>query len=141
MYAARADHLERVIGPALSRGEVVLSDRFADSSMAYQGHAGGVGAGAIRLLDGIVVAEQKPDLTFILDLPVEAGLQRAHARGDDGRFEKKGRDYQERVRRAFLSIAQSEPTRCVVIDAAQSEDAVAAAVLVAIRARLARLLS
>jgi dTMP kinase len=139
MYAARADHLERVVTPAIARGEIVLSDRFADSSMAYQGHAGALGADAIRTLDALVVAGRKPDLTFILDVPVEAGLKRAHARGDDGRFEKKGRDYQESVRLAFLAIAKAEPERCAVVDAALPEQRVADIILAETRRRLAHI--
>jgi dTMP kinase len=106
--------------------------------MAYQGAAGALGAAAIETLDALVVAERKPDLTFILDLPVDAGLARARARGDDGRFEKKGRDYQERVRKAFLAIAAQDPARCAVVDASTPEDRVAGEILALTQSRLAR---
>lgn len=125
MNAARADHLERTIRPALARGEIVLTDRFADSTTAYQGLAGALGEEATATLRGLVVGADEPDLTIILDLPIEAGLARSAARGGrEARFESKGRDYQERVRAAFLEIARRAPDRCVVIDATRSVEAV-----------------
>lgn len=136
MYAARADHLERAINPARARGAVVLCDRFADSSMAYQGVAGALGAAAIRNLDALVVGDDGPNLTFILDAPVEHALARADQRGGDNRFEAKGAQYHERVRRAFLAIAEDEPARCVIVDAACSIDEVEAEIAAAVRERL-----
>lgn len=125
MYAGRADHLERVIRPALARGETVITDRFADSTMAYQGVAGGVGRATIDALHRHVVGADDPDLTFILDAPTEVGLRRAAARADaPARFESKGRDFQQRVRRAFLDIARDNPSRCIVVDTTRDEDAV-----------------
>ncbi|MCB2113778.1 MAG: dTMP kinase [Parvularculaceae bacterium] len=118
MYAARADHLDRVIKPALARGEIVISDRFADSTMAYQGIAGGLGDDAAARLSDLVVGAHQPDITLILDVPPKVGLARAGGRGDaENRFESKGEDYQEKVRQAFLKIASENATRCVVIDA------------------------
>lgn len=125
MYAARADHLERVIRPALDRGEIVITDRFADSTMAYQGIAGALGPELVSKLHAIVVGEDDPDVTIILDVPTEIGLARAGGRGaTETRFESKGASFQERVRQAFLQIARDNPARCVVIDATPNEDTV-----------------
>lgn len=122
MYAARADHLNRVIRPALARGEAVISDRFADSTMAYQGIAGALGAAPIRKLHELVIGGDDPDLTIILDVPVETGLARAGGRGSsESRFESKGAAYQETVRQAFLAIARENRERCRVVDATADE--------------------
>ncbi len=118
MNAARADHLERTVRPALARGAVVVSDRFADSTRAYQGAAGGVEPGVLAAVERAVVADSAPDLTLILDLPVEVGLARAEARGGEDRFERKGAAFHQRLRDAFLAIAAAEPDRCVVLDGA-----------------------
>lgn len=137
MYAARRDHVERVITPALARGAWVVCDRFADSTRAYQGAAGGTDPLLISSLETYVLAGVRPDLTLILDLPTEAGLARAGGRGDaESRFESKGLAFHERLRAAFLDIARAEPDRCAVIEAAQDEDTVAAAVWEAVGARL-----
>lgn len=125
MYAARRDHIERVIAPALGRGAWVICDRFHDSSRAYQGAAGGAPAGLLGVLEAEVVGDLIPDLTLILDLPVEVGLRRAARRGKgENRFEAKGEAFHERLRAAFLEIAAAEPGRCRVIDAAGGVDAV-----------------
>ena len=138
LYAARADHLERTIRPALARGEVVISDRFADSTRAYQGAGGGADAALIAALEAAVVGATTPDLTLVFDLPVAAGLARAQARGDaETRFESKGVAFHQRLRDGFLRIAAREPERCVVIDAAAEVEAVAAAVWAAVSPRLA----
>jgi len=136
MYAARADHVERVIKPALARGEFVICDRFSDSSMAYQGIAGGFGESALALLDRLALGGFGPDLTLVLDLPVEEGLKRAAARGGEGRFEQKGKAFHQRVRDAFLKIARENPERCAVIDASGDEDLVFSRVERAARERL-----
>ncbi len=139
LYAARADHLERLIQPALARGAVVISDRFADSTRAYQGAAGGVAPGFIDALERAVLGETRPDLTLILDLPAERGLARAAGRGGaEARFESKGLGFHQRLRDGFLAVAAAEPDRCVVIDADQPLDAVSAAVAAAVDAVLAR---
>ena len=139
MNAARRDHIERVIAPALARGAVVLCDRFADSTRAYQGAGGAVDAAIIAQLESAVVGEMRPDLTLIFDLPVAEGLRRALSRnGGEERFEAKGEAFHERLRAAYLDIARSEPDRCVVIDAAASLDAVEAAIAVAVDPRLDR---
>lgn len=128
MYAGREDHLARTIRPALERGAVVICDRFADSTEAYQGAAGGTPPGVIADLRKAVVGATEPDLTLIFDLPVATGLARAAERGGEARFESKGADYHQRLRDAFLAIAQREPGRCTLIDAGQSIDDVALAI-------------
>ena len=124
MYAARADHLEKVIRPALARGAWVVCDRFADSSRAYQGAGGGVSPAFIEQIDMAVVGDSQPDLVLIMDMPVEAGLKRAHARGDnENRFESKGLPFHERLRQGFLNRAATVPERYRVIDADQPIEA------------------
>lgn len=137
LYAARADHLERTIRPALARGAWVVSDRFADSTRAYQGAGGSLSAEFIGVLEGEIVAATRPDLTLILDLPPEAGLARAGRRGGaEQRFEGKGLAFHQRLRTAFLEIAAREPSRCAVIAADAPEQAVADAVWEQVAARL-----
>ncbi len=126
VFAARANHLERVINPARARGAIVLCDRFTDSTMAYQGMAGSLGEDIVRRLSGLIVGDDGPSLTFILDAPSSSALARAESRGGDSRFESKGAEYQERVRRAFLSIAASEPLRCILVDTSPPADEVSA---------------
>jgi dTMP kinase len=104
--------------------------------MAYQGYAQGVGAAAISALTDIVVEDTRPDLTLIMDLPVEAGLARAAARGEgEDRYEKMGQAFHETLRAAFLDIAARAPKRCVVIDATGSEEAIAEQIMAVIKAR------
>jgi dTMP kinase len=136
-FAARREHLTRTLWPALDGGKWVLSDRFADSTMAYQGCAMGVGREAVETLYRLAVGDFEPDLTLILDLPVDVGLARAAARGGpQHRYERMGRAFHERLREAFLDIARGAPQRCAVIDAAQPEDAVAARAFELVRERL-----
>lgn len=136
MYAARADHLERTIRPALDGGAWVICDRFSDSTRAYQGAGGGVAPEVIEQIDQAVVGIDRPDLTLIFDLPVETGLDRAHQRGGDARFESKGRAFHQRLRDGYLEIARREPDRCVVIDAAARLDDVTDRVWKAVEERL-----
>jgi dTMP kinase len=137
MNAARRDHIERVIGPALVAGAVVLCDRFSDSTRAYQGVAGGVDAKTIQTLEHVVVGEVRPNLTLIIDLPVVAGLARARSRhSGDSRFEDKGEAFHRRLRDAFLQIAKREPDRCVVINGAASPEDVEAQIWPHVAARL-----
>ncbi len=127
MYAARADHLETVIRPALGRGEWVVCDRFSDSSRAYQGAGGGVAPAFIETIDEMVVAGTDPDLVIVMDMPPEIGLKRALARGDiENRFEFKGLAFHERLRQGFLDRASQNPSRYRVIDADRTIDAIAA---------------
>lgn len=137
MYAARSDHLERTIRPALEAGRWVVCDRFADSSRAYQGAGGGTPAAFIETLDAAIVGPTQPDLTLVFDLPVEVGLERAFGRGlFETRFESKGLEFHERLRRGFLDIAAAHPERCVVIDADGDQETVEARVWAAVEARL-----
>ncbi len=137
LYAARADHVERLIRPALARGAIVVCDRFADSTRAYQGAAGGVSPDFIDTLEREVLGDTRPDLTLILDLPAERGLDRAAGRGGaEARFESKGLAFHERLRAGFLAVARAEPNRCVVIDADQGLDQVSADIETAVAARL-----
>jgi dTMP kinase len=138
MYAARRDHIERTIRPALDRGQWVISDRFADSTRAYQGAAGGTSAELIAALETHVLADTRPDLTLIFDIDPEVGLHRAHVRaGDEMRFESKGLAFHQRLRASFLEIAEAEPERCAVIDAFGSAREVAARVWSVVEERLA----
>ncbi len=136
MYAARRDHLERVIRPALDRGTMVLCDRFADSTRAYQGAGGDAPASLISALEYHVLSGSVPDLTLIFDIPAVIGLDRAASRGGAARFESKGLDFHERLRAGFLAIAQREPERCVVIEANATPDAVFETVWDVVSARL-----
>ncbi len=127
MYAARSDHLEKVIRPALERGAWVVCDRFADSSRAYQGAGGGVAPSFIEAVDQAVVADTQPDLVIVMDMPVAAGLKRAASRGDtENRFESKGAAFHERLRHGFLDRAAAVPERYRVIDADRTIEAIAA---------------
>lgn len=136
MYAARSDHLERTIRPALAAGNWVVCDRFADSSRAYQGAGGGVPPAFIEQLDAGIVAADQPDLTLVFDLPVEIGLERAFGRGlFETRFESKGLAFHTRLREGFLGIVRDHPERCVLIDADGPEDVIEARVWAAVQAR------
>ncbi len=136
-YAARRDHIERVIGPGLERGAWIVCDRFADSTRAYQDSAGGAPAALIDALEQQVLDGVKPDLTLILDLPVAAGLARAAGRDHlETRFESKGEAFHERLRAAFRDIAAAEPERCAVIDADASREAVSRAIWNVVEQRL-----
>ena len=138
MNAARRDHVEKLIAPALARGDVVICDRFADSTRAYQGAAGGAPADLIATLESAVVGDCRPDLTLVLDLPVDIGLARAADRGGaEARFEAKGAAFHAAIRQAFLDIAAAEPGRCVVVDSSAPPEVVAEAVWAAVEARMA----
>lgn len=127
--AARNDHVEEVIRPALARGTVVLCDRFMDSSRVYQGVTGNLEADYIEALQRVAVNGVIPDCTLILDIPAEVGLERARKRASavtaPDRFEKEEMQTHEKRREAFLDIAARDPDRCHVIDALRSEDEIA----------------
>ncbi len=132
-YAAREIHVAKTIIPALDQGIWVISDRFADSTMAYQGYGGGIDRDRIVNIHKAVLNDFMPDLTLILDLPVEQGLARAGKRlandaSNEDRFERMGRDFHNRLREGFLAIASDDPKRCRVINAEVDADAVFAAV-------------
>ncbi|MCG8472048.1 MAG: dTMP kinase [Desulfobacterales bacterium] len=144
LYAAdRAQHLgERVI-PALRRGEVVVCDRFFDATTAYQGYARGLDLSIITKIHGMVLEGLRPDLTLLLDLPVDVGLARARgalASGDrcesESRFEEEALAFHERVRSGYLSLAKAEPERFCIVDATSTPDEVTQAIIGAIDARL-----
>lgn len=136
-YAARRDHVERMIHPALDAGIWVVSDRFADSTMAYQGYAHGLGREWVGRLHDLVLGDFAPDLTIVLDVPVAAGLARAGKRGgDETRYERLGTAFHQAVRDGFLDIARREPARCVVIDSRDPPATVAGAVRKAVAERL-----
>ncbi|AND89791.1 MULTISPECIES: dTMP kinase [Bradyrhizobium] len=137
--AARDDHVHTVIEPALKQGIWVLCDRFADSTRAYQGSLGSVSPGLINAMQRVTIGDLKPDLTIILDLPVEIGLQRAAARRGSGtpdRFEGEQLSFHQGLREAYRKIAADEPARCVLIDANSDPDTVAGRVWSALRDRL-----
>jgi len=139
--AARRDHLDKTVLPVLDRGESLICDRFADSTMAYQGYGHELGRDVISGLHHLVVGNFTPDLTLIFDLPVEVGLGRAGNRdgskaGGGDRYERMDQAFHHRLRDGFLDIARIEPERCVVIDADQSIEAIHRAVVDAVRRRL-----
>jgi len=119
VFAARAQHLAKVIRPALARGAVVLCDRFTDATYAYQGGGRGLSVERIATLERFVQGGLQPDLTLLFDLPVEVGLSRAAARGRLDRFEQEGQAFFEAVRQAYLERAKADPQRYRLIDAAQ----------------------
>ena len=129
IFAARADHVARTIKPALASGKWVICDRFTDSTFAYQGAGRGLARETIRRLETIVLDDFRPDLTLILDIPVETGLSRTKSRGKGAtRFENFDIAFHERLRQAFLAIARRSRERCVVIDASADERSVAEAI-------------
>ena len=141
--AARADHIARLIEPALSEGRWVVSDRFSDSTLAYQGYGHGLGLDIVAELNSMTSGGLRPDLTIILDLPVVDGLKRAGIRAGNGiegaredRYERMDMAFHERLRAGFLDIAENEPERCVVIDAGADIDGVAGAIRDAVTDRL-----
>lgn len=140
LYAARHMHVEHVIKPALARGAVVISDRFADSTRAYQGYGHGLDLTAIENIDREVLGGFKPDLTFIFDMPVEEGLKRSHRRlnaegSAEDRFEHLEIAFHERMRQGYLVIAKKEPQRCVIVDVTQDINSIFATIKAVIPAK------
>jgi dTMP kinase len=139
LYSARRDHIARTIRPALETGKWVICDRFTDSTIAYQGYGRGLPLAELAALQHFALGDFRPDLTLILDLPVEEGLARAASRrgqaaGD--RFERLDRQFHQRLRDGFLAIAKAEPERCAVIDASADADTVHRAIIATAAARL-----
>ena len=137
--AARDDHVHTVIKPALEQGIWVLCDRFADSTRAYQGRLGDVMPGLLNAMERVTIGDLKPDLTVILDVPVEVGMQRAAARRGSSapdRFEAEDIAFHQKLRDAYREIAAGDPERCVLIDANAGADTVAASVWTALRDRV-----
>jgi len=138
--AARRDHLENLIKPALSRGKWVVCDRFLDSTRVYQGILGEAGRPFVKGLEKLTVGDALPDITFILDIPAEIGLARARERragGKPDRFEREDLGFHERLNAAFRDIAKEEPNRCVLINANRTKDQVAAEIWMHVKKRLA----
>lgn len=136
-YAARREHLDVTVSPALAAGQWVVSDRFSDSTMAYQGFGHGLDHHAIRQLHELVVPDIAPDLTLFFDLDVTEGLARARARSPDGdRYERLDLAFHTRVREGFLDAVRREPERCIVVPADGDEDAVADRVRAVVAERL-----
>ena len=136
--AARDDHVRTVIKPALSQGVWVLCDRFSDSTRAYQGRLGKVSPEFMNAMERVTIGNLKPDLTLILDVPVEVGMQRAAARRGSGapdRFEAEDVKFHQQLRDAYRQIAADEPKRCVLVDANADANTVAASVWAALRDR------
>ena len=133
--AARQDHVERLIEPALAEGRWVLCDRFIDSTRVYQGLAGTLGLALVDRLHQVIFDRIAPDLTLLLDLPVEIGLARRSAAGHSNRFERKVEDFHQAVRKGFLELARGEVARFTVVDAEPSPDVVSAAIIDIIRRR------
>lgn len=137
--AARDDHVRSVILPALSQGTWVLCDRFSDSTRVYQGRVGHVAPEVLNAMERVTIGDLKPDLTIILDVPVEIGMQRAAARRGTGapdRFEAEDIEFHQQLREAYRQIAATEPERCVLIDATADAATVASNIWAAVRARL-----
>ncbi len=137
--AARDDHVRTVILPALNQGTWVLCDRFFDSTRAYQGRLAHVPEGLLKAMQRVTIGDLKPDLTIILDVPVEIGMQRAAARRGDGapdRFEAEDVQFHQELREAYRQIAAEDPQRCVLIDASADQDTVAARIWSALRDHL-----
>tara|TARA_R110000868_G_scaffold364037_1_gene626560 strand:+ start:94460 stop:95092 length:633 start_codon:yes stop_codon:yes gene_type:complete len=138
MFAARAQHINEVIRPALQRGDWVLCDRFTDATYAYQGGGREMGFDTIAVLENLVQGELRPHCTVLLDAPIEIGMARAKKRGALDRFEQEQMDFFERVRQAYLQLAQQQPQRFRVINAAQSLDLVQADIASGIEELLAQ---
>ena len=137
--AARDDHVHQVIKPALDQGLWVLCDRFTDSTVAYQGKVGNVNPVVIEALSRVTIGDLKPDLTFVLDVPVDVGSQRAIKRRGKAvadRFEQENREFHEKLRAAYREIAAADPRRCVLIDADADAEEVARRVWDTLQARL-----
>lgn len=135
-FAARREHVARTIAPALEAGIWVVCDRFADSTLAYQGAGQGLSREMWERLCDLALGALRPELTLVLDLPVERGMGRALARGDANRYEMQGADFHARVRDAFLAIAGAEPGRCAVLDATQPAAEVLSQALGTVQGRL-----
>jgi dTMP kinase len=143
MFAARAQNVDQAILPALSAGQVVICDRFTDSTLVYQGAARGLGAEVVYELDRIACRGLVPDLTLLMDIDVDAGLERAHRRNQrtqdvETRIDEQSLDFHRKVRAAYLQLAEDEPARVKLIDGSRDETEVAAAVWALVEPLLAK---
>lgn len=137
-FAARTMHVERLIKPALAAGKTVISDRFADSTTAYQSYGHGLDPSVTEQVYRLALGDFAPDLTFVLDLPPEEGLKRAGKRlaasgSDEDRFERLDLDFHRRLRQGYLEIAAKNPDRCLVVDAGRGEREIAAEIFAAVK--------
>lgn len=139
VFAARAQHLDKVIEPALAAGKWIVCDRFTDATFAYQGAGRGLCVETIGQLQAMVQEELRPDLTIILDLDPEIGMERASNRGELDRFEREQQSFFRKVRQGYLDIAQAEPERCTVIDASKPLEDVKLDLLAALEQGLSRI--
>ena len=140
MYAARLDHMEKLIKPALERGVWVISDRFADSSLAYQGYARGLGAEKVKAVHAAVMDEFEPDLTILFDIDPILAQKRVETRGEDlSRFDAESIAFHNTLREAFLNIAEENSERIFTVDAAASRDSVQTRILFAISQKYPKL--
>lgn len=139
-YAARDSHLNDTIRPALRRGEIVICDRFMDSTRAYQGAAGGTDPALIKTLEKAIIKDTVPDLTLIFDIDPEIGLARADERAQmtENRFEQKPLSFHQTLRQTFVDLTQAEPERCILVDAAQDVETVDRQIWSIVEARLAK---
>jgi dTMP kinase len=136
-FAARREHVSKTILPALERGAWVISDRFADSTMAYQGYGLGLGVETVEALYRLSIGDFCPDLTIMLDLPAEDGMARARSRGDQlDRYETMDIEFHRRLRQGFLEISKRDPGRCVVVDATGSIEDIGDTIFGAVQTRL-----
>jgi len=136
VFAARAQHLNTVILPALEKGLWVLSDRFTDATYAYQAYGRGLNIDTVSTLESLVQGDVRPDKTFLLDIDVKLGLERASARGELDRFESEHITFFEKVRAGYLSLAKQSPSRYAIVDAGQTLEKVQADLLVELQALL-----
>ena len=134
--AARRDHVLHTIEPALERGLWVISGRFVDSMIVYQGYGQGADLAVLERLSALSLGGFEPDLTVVLDVPVAEGLRRAGARAESNRYERMGTDFHERVREGFITRARAEPARFAVVDATADPETVGRAILEIVAARL-----
>lgn len=134
-YAARIDHVEKLIKPALKEGKIVISDRFFDSTFAYQGYAQGMPKTKIRSIHKAAIGNFKPDKTIILDVDPLLGKKRTGARGEQNHYDREKLDFHKKIRAAFLDIAKKNKRRCVVISSADNKEKVAANIIKAINSK------
>ncbi len=132
MFSARVLHTENLIRPALEKGQTVLCDRYTDSTRVYQGYAGNLSLEKIEQVKTLSIGEFEPDLTFIMDIDPEQGLKRADIRAGETTFEAKDLAFHQKIREGFLTIGRANPERCVIIDASQDADTIAAQILQAV---------
>ena len=129
-FAARIEHVEKLLRPALAAGNIVICDRFVDSTLSYQGYGHELGAEIIQMMHSIAIGNFQPDVTFILDISPEKGVERANSRGGtDNRYEQMGKAFHARVRQGFQEIARNNPGRCILLNAANPIETIHNAIL------------